>query len=274
MNIKTFIKIIIICTFGILLVNNCSKPEPVLAKVGNSKLTPKDFQLITQIPRDMRITPQQLQSYLEKWISTELIYQEALRRGIHRNETLKAQINQTKKELIVNKFLEDETEKISVAQYEIDDYFHKHKDDFLTEVKIARIIVYDESLANRLYERLKAGADFKKLAETYSQDRILEKGAESRYLGRGFSNDPAVEEVIFSLKPNEYSDVIKTVEGYQIIKLIDKKKVKKDIELSEVADYIHQTLLYRKQREMLDSLLQTLRSKTNIYQNPDVYFIR
>ncbi|MEO0131501.1 MAG: peptidyl-prolyl cis-trans isomerase [candidate division WOR-3 bacterium] len=250
----------------------CSKSEPVLAKVGNRKLTKKEFLLTTQIPIGYKLTPEQLEAFLEKWINTELVYQEAMRRGFHKNETLKVQINQAIKELVVNKFLENETDKLTVSSYEIDDYFHKHKDDFLTEVKIARILVYDESLAYRLYDRLRAGADFTKLAEAYSQDRILEKGAESRYLARGFSNDPAVEEIIFSLKPNEFTEVIKTQEGYQIIKLVDKKKVKKDITLAEVSDYIQAVLLYRKQREMLDSLLNILRQKTPVYQDPDAYF--
>ncbi|MCS7258243.1 MAG: peptidyl-prolyl cis-trans isomerase [candidate division WOR-3 bacterium] len=272
---KTKITLIFLVNFfTLILILSCSKPEPVLAKVGNRKLTKKEFQLTTQLPAGFKLTPEQISSFLEKWINTELIYQEATRRGVHKNETLNVQIKQAVKEIIVNKFLENETDKLTVSQYEIDDYFHKHKDEFLSEIKIARILVYDESLAYRLYDRLRAGADFKKLAEAYSQDRILEKGAESRYLARGFSNDPAVEEIIFNLKPNEFTEVLKTQEGYQIIKLIDKQKVKKDIALNEVSDYIHSVLLYRKQREMLDSLLGVLKLKTTVYQNPDAYFTK
>lgn len=258
---------------GIVLSNSCDKNEKVIATVGNSKLTQKE--LLVQIPPEIRLTKENINALVEKWINTELLYQEALRRRIDRDETLQIQIKQLAKELVVNNLLEREMAKISVSRKEIFDYFTQYKDEFLYEVKISRIVVSDESLAYRTLAELRAGADFTKLAQDISQDRVLAKGAESKYFSRGVGDprlggDPLLEEAIFRLKPGEISDVLKSQEGYQIVKLIDKKKVKKDISLAEVEDYINSVLQYKKSREMLEALLNDLKARTKITQNTDI----
>lgn len=258
-----------------LFMTSCPRQEPVLAKVGSSKLTKKELAL--QIPSGVRLTPEVINSLIDKWVNTELIYQEAKRRGLDKNETLQVQLNQLVKELIVNKLLESEMDKINVSRQEIFDYFTKHKEEFLYEVKIARIVLLDESLAYRIHRQLQAGADFNEMAKNFSQDRVLEKGAESKYFSRGVGDprvggDPNLEEIIFALNKNEISDVVRTQEGYQIVKLLDKQKVKKDVVLADFEEYINSIIAYRKSREMLDSILVGLKAKTPITQNPDLFF--
>ncbi|MCX7785289.1 MAG: peptidyl-prolyl cis-trans isomerase [candidate division WOR-3 bacterium] len=265
-------RIIVLLLLSLLFVS-CPKNEKVVATVGNSKLTQKE--LLVQIPSEIRLTKENINALIEKWINTELLYQEAKRRRLDQDETLKIQIKQLSKELIVNSLLEREMAKISVSRKEIFDYFTQHKEEFLYEVKISRIVLSDESLAHRTLAELRAGADFTRLAQDLSQDRVLAKGAESKYFSRGVGDprvggDPLLEEAIFKLKVGEISDVLKSQEGYQIVKLIDKKKVKKDISLAEVEDYINSVLQYKKSREMLEALLNDLKARTKITQNPDV----
>ncbi|MEO0084507.1 MAG: peptidyl-prolyl cis-trans isomerase, partial [candidate division WOR-3 bacterium] len=247
-----------------LTIENCANKEPVLATVGTSKLTKKE--LLVQIPSGVQLSKENIDLLIDKWINTELLYQEAKRQKLEQDETLKIQLNQLKKELVVNKLLEKLTENITVSKQEVFDYFTKHKEEFLNEVKIMRIVVPDENLANQALQQLRAGADFSSVAKDISIDRVLEKGAESKYLARGFGDprvggDPALEEAIFALNPGQISDVIKTQEGYQIIKVTDKKKVKKDIALSEVEDYINSIIQYRKSKHVLDSILTNLKTK-------------
>lgn len=259
----------------LLVITGCPKQEPVIAKVGNVNLTKKE--LAVQVPSGVRLTKENISSLIDKWINTELLFQEAKRRKIDKDETLQVQMNQLIKELIVNKLLEQEMDKISVSRQEVFDYFTKHKEDFLYEIKISRIVLSDESLAYRVHSQLVAGADFKTLAQNLSQDRVLEKGAESKYFSRGVGDpraggDPNLEEAIFALNPNQFSNVIKSQEGFQIVKLLDKQKVKKDITLAEVEEYINSIISYRKSREMLDSMLQNLKAKTANSQHPDMFF--
>jgi len=260
---------------SIILIISCSKNEPVLASVGTLKLTKKELSV--QIPAGVQLTRENVSALIDKWTNTELLYQEAKRKKIDQDETLQIQLKQLEKEMLVNRLLEQEMAKIIITRQEIFDYFTKFKEDFLNEVKIMRIVVSDENLANQALLQLKAAADFKTIAQDISMDRVLEKGAESKYLSRGFGDpraggDPALEEAIFQLQPGQISDVIKSQEGYQIIKVTDKKKVKKDIALAEVEEYINSILQYRKSREMLDTIIANLKSKVKITENPDVFF--
>jgi parvulin-like peptidyl-prolyl isomerase len=139
--------------------------------------------------------------------------------------------------------------------------------------------VSDENLANQVLAQLQMGADFTKLAQDVSQDRVLAAGTESKYFSRGVGDpraggDPNLEEEIFKLNAGQLSGVIKSQEGYQIVKIIDKQKVKKDISLAETEEYINSIIQYKKSREMLDTIINNLKSKTKIIQNPDAYFTK
>jgi len=272
---KISLMIIFIVLATAMLFINCPKNEVAIATVGSAKLTKKD--LATQIPVGAQLTKENIGALIDKWTNTELIYQEAKRRKLDKDETLQVQLKQVEKEMVVNKLLEQEMGKITVSRQEIFDYFTKHKEDFMSEVKISRIVVYDESLANKVLAQLKTGADFKTLAQDVSQDRVLEKGAESKYFAIGVGDprqggDPSLEEAIFALSLGQVTDVIKTQEGYQIVKMVDKKKVKKDIALSEVEEYINSILQYKKSREMLDTIIANLKAKTKTTENPDLFF--
>ncbi len=267
--------VLISCLLSIVFINSCSKNEPVLASVGTIKLTKKELSV--QIPTGVQLTRENVSALIDKWTNTELLYQEAKRKKIDRDETLQIQLKQLEKEMVVNNLLEKAMANITVSRQEIFEYFTKHKEDFLNEVKIMRIVVGDENLANQALLQIRSGADFKTIAQDISMDRVLEKGTESKYLARGFGDpraggDPALEEAIFQLQTGQISDVIKSQEGYQIIKVTDKKKVKKDISLAEVEEYINSILQYRKSREMLDTIIANLKSKTKTTENPDAFF--
>jgi peptidyl-prolyl cis-trans isomerase C len=265
----------IFCLLIIIFISGCKNSEPAIASVGASKLTKKELSI--QIPQGAQLTKENVSTLIEKWINTELLYQEAKKQKLDKDETLQVQLKQLEKEMFVNKLLEKEMASITVSRQEIFDYFTKHKDEFLYEIKMSRIVLSDESLANQVLLQLKSGADFKKLAEDVSQDRVLAGGAESKYFSRGVGDpraggDPTLEEEIFKLNIGEISGVIKSQEGYQIVKLIDKQKVKKDISLSEVEEYINSIIQYKKSREMLDTIITNLKAKTRIVENPEVFF--
>ncbi|MEO0078648.1 MAG: hypothetical protein ABIK86_06600, partial [candidate division WOR-3 bacterium] len=63
-----------------------------------------------------------------------------------------------------------------------------------------------------------------------------------------------------------------TQEGYQIVKLVDRKKVKAEPSLADVRDQIEAVLNYRRSQAIVDSILSELRSRAKIEIRPDAYF--
>lgn len=77
-----------------------------------------------------------------------------------------------------------------------------------------------------IQKKVQKGEDFAALAKTYSEGPSAPKGGDLDYFGRGQMVKP-FEDVAFSLKPNETSDIVETKFGYHLIKVVDKQPAKK-----------------------------------------------
>jgi len=248
---------------------------PMLAVVNGDKLTASELDSLS--PEGFEVTRENLPKILDKWVSNTLMYQEAQRRGIEKEPQVRVHLKRLERDYLVNELLDRLTSSVKVGQDQLMQYFNQHKEEFSYEVKIARIVMADSLMAAQTAAELRAGADFTKLARERSQDVALEAGQESRYFARNVGDprmggDPAVAEAIFALAPGQVSDVVPSQEGYQIIKLVDKKKVKADATFAEAKDEIEAILSYRRSQAVVDSALSALRGKAKIELKPDAYF--
>jgi peptidyl-prolyl cis-trans isomerase C len=248
---------------------------PVLVSVNGDKLTGPELDSLS--PEGFQVTRENLPKILDKWVSNTLMYQEALRRGVEKEPQIQAHLKRIERDYLVNELLDRITTNVKVGQDQEMLYFNQHKDEFSYEAKIARIVLADSLMAAQTLTELRAGADFAKLAKERSQDVALEAGQESRYFARNVGDprmggDPAVAEAIFALSAGQISDVVPSQEGYQIIKLVDKKKVKADATFLEAKDEIEAILSYRRSQAVVDSVLTSLREKAKIELKPDAYF--
>jgi len=246
-----------------------------VASVNGDVLTKEELKSL--VPEGFTVDRENLPKILDKWVSNTLMYREALKRGIGDEEKTKHYLKRLERDYLVNELLDRLTSSVSVSQAEMLDYFNAHKDEFGDEVKMTRIVLPDSMMAEQTLAEIRGGADFAKLARERSQDQLLEAGQESRYFARGVGDprmggDPALEEAIFALRKGEVSNVVPTQEGYQIIKLVDRKKVKSDVSFAEHKDYIEAILAFRRSQEMVDSLLAELRSGAEVEIKPDVWF--
>jgi parvulin-like peptidyl-prolyl isomerase len=248
---------------------------PVLAHVNDDKLTKADLDSLA--PEGYEFDENNLRQILDKWVSNSLMYQEALRRGLNKKPSVIRHLKRLEHDYLVNELLEELTADARVSAADVMAYYNLHRDEFSYEVKIQRIIVPDSMLAVQTLADIKAGADFTKLAKERSRDMLLEGGQESRYFARDVGDprmggDPNLAEVIFALAPGQVSDVVKTQEGYQVVKLVDRKKVKAETSLADAKDQIEAVLNYRRSQALVDSILSELRARAKIEVKPDAYF--
>jgi peptidyl-prolyl cis-trans isomerase D len=131
----------------------------------------------------------------------------------------------------------------AVTDQDLQTYYDQHRDEFRApeQVKVSHILIKtplpvpgakeDEkgvadarAKAEDVLKQVKAGGDFAKLAEKYSDDPGSSKsGGELGWIGRG-RTVPEFEKAAFSLGKGQTSDLVKSSYGFHIIRVEDKQQ--------------------------------------------------
>jgi hypothetical protein len=264
--------------FAVVLVSflGCKKSQPegdALAVVNDAVLTLQDFH--SEIPPEYvtGLTPDQKMGFVDRWINTELLYQEALKRGIDREGPVAVRLAQVRRELLANEMLQREMAvNTSVSEEEVRRYFTEHESEFNTEIKIAHILLASPDTAEVVLAKLREGADFAELAKRYSLDQSGQTGGVSEYFRRGdMASVSELEDAAFALeKPGELSPIVATEYGYHIIKLVARRKLATPVKVEEVSDHIRDSLLMTKQRIAFEQMISDLRAKAKVEVHPEL----
>ena len=86
------------------------------------------------------------------------------------------------------------------------------------QVHARQMLLLDSDTANLYYQRLQAGTDFATLAYVVDPDT----GGDLGWFPKGYLLLPEIEKAAFDLQPGQYSPIIKTAYGYQIIFVIER----------------------------------------------------
>ncbi|MGD0167132.1 MAG: peptidylprolyl isomerase [Gaiellaceae bacterium] len=144
---------------------------------------------------------------------------------------------------------------IKVSSSDIKKYYDEHKSSYQVGESraVSHILVgkNDKALADRIYQQLKAGANFAKLAKKYSLDSSKTSGGslgvqEKNKLVAPFAN------VLFTLKTGTFSKPVKTIYGWHIILATGPIKPPHTISLKAATAGIQQTLLSPKQTKAIN----------------------
>jgi peptidyl-prolyl cis-trans isomerase SurA len=204
-------------------------------------------------------------------------------------EDLKAQL---RRDLSVQKLFNKEiTSQISIVDRDITDFYNSNKPSFnLAEPQIhmAQILVtpapdpnvrnlkndkaQDDEQARKkienLYARLRQGEDFAMLAQNYSEDANSAQGGGDL----GFIPESALEKAnadlrktVIALRPGESTPVLRTAEGYRILKVITKEPAgQRDLTDPKVQQTIRETLINRKDQLLKAAYYEVARNEAKV----------
>jgi len=205
-----------------------------LVQINDVSISLEEFRQMSErqpLEGKMRLLSEKgLRDFLDNYVITrEVLYQEAKKKGLHKNKEIMSKVEDFKRAMLIDALLEDTLRgKSEVTETEVQQYYKGNEDSFKEprEIKIRHIIVNSEPALKEVLEKLSKGERFEKLASTYNIDMSREDGGNIGYIRRGqlapsFSQ---FEEAAFSLrKKGEMSEVVKTVYGYHIIQLEDRR---------------------------------------------------
>jgi len=190
----------------------------------------------------------------------------------------------------------------AVTSQEVQAYYDQHRDEYRVpeQVKVSHILVKTalgadgkedpkavgeaRKKSEDVLKEVKAGGDFAKLAEKYSDDPgSAKQGGTLGWIGRG-RTVPEFEKAAFSLPKGQTSDLVKSSYGFHIIRVEDKQEahLKSLAEVkSEIEEKVKQQKVARASEAEANALLsqakaglETAASAKGLHATKSEYFSR
>lgn len=150
---------------------------------------------------------------------------------------------------------------------ELKDYYDRHKKDFhLSESrKLQQIVANTKVDAEIMLKKLKKG---RKIEDLVKFSITPDANNEGR-LGWVEKGESPIFDQVFSLKPGQYSPIIKSEYGFHIIKVLDKQS-SRQLSLNQAKKEIEKILVDQKEQNLYSKWLDEQIRKSKIYKNDNL----
>jgi peptidyl-prolyl cis-trans isomerase C len=182
-----------------------------------------------------------------------------------------------RKEIYINNLIETKiASKVTVSEAEVKKFYDDNPDKFKLgeSVRASHILIGVDSKATEadkkkakekaesVLKKVKGGEDFAKAAKENSTCPSSAQGGDLGVFTKG-QMVPAFENVAFSMKPGEISDVVETQFGYHIIKVVEKQPAK-TVTYDESKQKIQEFLKGQKIRKDISEYVEKLRKEGKV----------
>lgn len=239
-----------------------------IATVNGKAITDDDLNhLVSNLPQSQRDAvlkdPTARKQLVQNLIDQEVLAQEATAKKIEDTKEFKQALQSFRKQELVNQLVQRQLSG-RVTEAAAKTYYAKNKVNYSTDqVHAQHILLNSEKEAMEvLAEAKKPGADFQAVAEKRSKDPSVKNNRGDVGFFSREQFDPAFSNAAFKTNVGEVTGPIKTLFGYHIIKVVD-RKAGKTPNFAEVEQKVRADI----QREMLHEYITKLRSKSKISSN-------
>jgi len=159
--------------------------------------------------------------YLQNLIDDEVLITDAKKKGLDKSKSALIEYERIYTQELLNLFSEKIIEpSISIPEDDIRNMYLKMN----TKIKVRHLYAGSKEEAEKLYTELKSGKTFEELAAVvFHDEKLMKSGGDLGYISVD-EMDPNFEDAAFSLNVGEISQPVKTVTGYSIIKVEDRKQ--------------------------------------------------
>jgi len=217
------------------------------------------------------------QKAIEQSIAQKLVVIEAKKDNLDKSAEFKNDLDEAfervKEQLLADRWLKLELERITISDKEIKDYYNNNKEQFNEEesVHARHILVKTEAEAKDLIKDLNAysGEKLKEMFINYAKAKSTgpsgKNGGDLGFFKQG-QMVPEFNKAVFSMKVGTVSDVVKTQFGYHVIYLEEKRDARK-VPFDMVKEPISQQIKVEKFKTYLKDKMDKLKDKAEIKFN-------
>ncbi|MCF7804087.1 MAG: peptidyl-prolyl cis-trans isomerase [Candidatus Marinimicrobia bacterium] len=250
---------------------SCDQNEPsknYLARVDDTYLTRDDLKFLSIIDPDGKIPEAQLQGFLNDWIDTEILAQQALKHDLDQDPYLKNRLESFKKKLLADTYIRYNIyTSLKVSEQEIREYYEEHKQVFMWEHDAAEVTHYfaaNEDTARQVYNILSNGTAEEKTL-------LYQKNRPDTKVVTGGDMVQELQDAVFGTRA---SGVLRPVEsdfGYHVLVVQQRFQAGTYQTLEQVRDEIRERLLVTEQKQHYYEVLDSLKGVIDFEINKQMY---
>lgn len=200
--------------------------------------------------------PGVIRELLEKTIDKQLLVQEARRIGLDRDPEVEQPTARLRTARATATFFHEKIEGQNAVTDEAVAEAHKRIGD---RFQARQILVESREAAEKLLERIRAGADFAQLATEFSQADTAARGGYMGIIPWG-KLAPDFEGVLWSLQQGEVSEPFETKDGWNLL-LVTERKSAEPPDLAKTGPAIRTILQKREANRKADVLFRDLQER-------------
>jgi hypothetical protein len=242
--------------------NNVQDKTPV-ARIDNQTLVLEEIRAHIDTSREPSET--QIQQYIQRWLTEESLYREAIDRGLDHTDEMNQKVEDVRRQLSINALLEKEVysrQPDIFAAQEIRQYYDAHLKEFN--------VLHDMALVSyALFKNRDAATEFRNLilkgtpwnAALNQQSQSVMARVDSTYRTQATLQPAELWRVASTSTGHEFSFPISTEHGYYILVVWKFIKEGQTTDLTLVEQEIRGRLTVERRRQLFNQLVQTLRAK-------------
>ena len=232
----------------------------VLATVAGKAITTLDLERYEQeLPDYLRSKKEGLaahRAHLQSLVDKELVLREARKQGLDQLPDLEHELSKMVNKRLVEKLSREMVDaQITITEEELRTIYEE--DSLGWEIWPAHILSASEEDAREIIRLLGTGASFSELARERSLANDAEKGGN---LGAFFDQSGAVSSLrdgTFHLEEGQVSEPIRTIDGYEVVKVLKKRRIPFEQLRGDIAKQLSQRKWGSRREAVIDSLKET-----------------
>jgi parvulin-like peptidyl-prolyl isomerase len=250
---------------------SCSRPPKraeELARVNDRSLTKEMIDAHADVPQ--QLTDAQVKMYANRWVISEILYEEAKRQKLDQSESVKRNLEDAERQLAIAALLEKEIIAVppdAVPAAQVQDYFEKHADEFAVReqtVWIGTAIFRDRRSAEHFRDAALGPAGWTAaVAEAKASKKIVD-AADSVLQTQATLYPNELWRLAAAMKTNDVSFPVKTSAGFFVIHMLGSLKRGDTAPLHFVEQKIRERLSVELRQQKYSDLVEALRKKNNV----------
>jgi peptidyl-prolyl cis-trans isomerase C len=242
-----------------------------VARVDQAVLTERELVVA---PDSLANDRQRTREYINTWITTELLYQEAQRRGLTENEELQRQLEAAKKQLAIAALLDRELYNVdatTLTEGTISAVYKASGDKFFLRedvVKVSFALFSERDAANTFRTRILSGTSWGDAVLQVQRDTLLRSRlrqvADHQYFTQANLYPEELWKLSRTLAKEEVSFVVKTEPGYYVLMVHNVKRQGELPDLAYVRNEIRDRILIEQRRRKYEKLLEDIRARHTV----------